>query len=133
MTGYVYGATRTATDLRKAGRLIHDLRRDLAQATTERDAAQAQLRRTAAQRDLLERLRSVDELKTVFLATASHELRTPLNAIIGYSEMLQEEFADAGGEEALAEDIRKIENNARHLLGLINEVLDMGCTLNTSL
>lgn len=55
MTGYVYGATRTATDLRKAGRLIHDLRRDLAQATTERDAAQAQLRRTAAQRDLLER------------------------------------------------------------------------------
>ena len=55
MTGYVYGATRTATDLRKAGRLIHDLRRDLAQATTERDAAQVELRRTAAQRDLLER------------------------------------------------------------------------------
>ena len=55
MTGYVYGATRTATDLRKAGRLIHDLRRDLAQVTTERDAAQVELRRTAAQRDLLER------------------------------------------------------------------------------
>ncbi|MCT1939184.1 hypothetical protein M3C53_02105 [Micrococcus luteus] len=55
MTGYVYGASRTTTDLRKAGRLIHDLRRDLAQATTERDAAQVELRRTAAQRDLLER------------------------------------------------------------------------------
>lgn len=55
MTGYVHGATRTAADLRKAGKLIHQLRRDLAQATTERDAAQAQLRRTAAQRDLLER------------------------------------------------------------------------------
>ena len=55
MTGYVYGATRTTTDLRKAGRLIHDLRRDLAQATSERDAAQVELRRTAAQRDLLER------------------------------------------------------------------------------
>ena len=55
MTGYVYGATRTATDLRKAGRLIHDLRREIAQVTNERDAAQAQLRRTAAQRDLLER------------------------------------------------------------------------------
>ena len=55
MTGYVHGATRTTTDLRKAGRLIHQLRRDLAQATAERDAAQAQLRRTAAQRDLLER------------------------------------------------------------------------------
>ena len=55
MTGYVYGASRTTTDLHKAGRLIHQLRRDLAQATTERDTAQAQLRRTAAQRDLLER------------------------------------------------------------------------------
>ena len=55
MSTYTYGASRTTTDLRKAGKLIHDLRRDLAQATTERDAAQAQLRRTAAQRDLLER------------------------------------------------------------------------------
>lgn len=55
MTGYVYGASRTTTDLRKAGRLIHDLRREIAQATSERDAAQVELRRTAAQRDLLER------------------------------------------------------------------------------
>lgn len=55
MSTYTYGASRTAADLRKAGKLIHDLRRDLAQATTERDAAQTQLRRTAAQRDLLER------------------------------------------------------------------------------
>ena len=55
MTGYVHGATRTTTDLRKAGRLIHDLRREIAQVTTERDAAQVELRRTAAQRDLLER------------------------------------------------------------------------------
>ena len=55
MTGYVYGASRTTTDLRKAGRLIHDLRREIAQVTTERDAAQVELRRTAAQRDLLER------------------------------------------------------------------------------
>lgn len=51
MSTYTYGAARTAADLRKAGRLIHDLRREIAQATTERDAAQAQLRRTAAHRD----------------------------------------------------------------------------------
>ena len=55
MSTYTYGASRTAADLRKAGRLIHDLRREIAQVTNERDAAQAQLRRTAAQRDLLER------------------------------------------------------------------------------
>ena len=55
MSTYTYGASRTTTDLRKAAALIHQLRRDLAQVTTERDAAQAQLRRTAAQRDLLER------------------------------------------------------------------------------
>ena len=55
MSTYTYGASRTAADLRKAARLIHDLRRDLAQVTTERDDAQAELRRTAAQRDLLER------------------------------------------------------------------------------
>ena len=55
MSTYTYGASRTTTDLRKAVALIHDLRRDLAQVTTERDAAQVELRRTAAQRDLLER------------------------------------------------------------------------------
>ena len=55
MSTYTYGASRTTTDLRKAGRLIHDLRREIAQVTTERDAAQVELRRTAAQRDLLER------------------------------------------------------------------------------
>ena len=55
MSTYTYGASRTTADLRKAGRLIHDLRRHLAQATTERDTAQVELRRTAAQRDLLER------------------------------------------------------------------------------
>ena len=71
MTGYVYGAARTTTDLRKAGRLIHDLRRDLAQATTERDAAQVELRRTAAQRDLLER--HIEEMRQA--RTASHSLQ----------------------------------------------------------
>ena len=55
MSTYTYGASRTAADLRKAGKLIHDLRRDLAQATTERDAAQVELRRTAAQLHLLDR------------------------------------------------------------------------------
>ena len=86
---------------------------------TERKRAERDL---AAARDAAE---EANLAKSTFIANMSHELRTPLSAIIGYSEMLQEEFADAGGEEALAEDIRKIENNARHLLGLINDVLDL--------
>lgn len=63
--------------------------------------------------------------KSNFIANMSHELRTPLSAIIGYSEMLLEEI-DEGAEAAeLAGDMRKIEGNARHLLGLINDVLDL--------
>ena len=79
-------------------------------------------RELAAARDAAE---EANLAKSTFIANMSHELRTPLSAIIGYAEMLQEEFSDAGGEEALAEDIRKIETNARHLLGLINDVLDL--------
>ncbi|MCJ2021879.1 response regulator [Methylobacterium sp. E-065] len=62
--------------------------------------------------------------KSEFLANMSHELRTPLSAVIGYSEMLQEEMEDLGHENLLP-DMRKIEANARHLLGLINDVLDL--------
>ena len=62
--------------------------------------------------------------KSEFLANMSHELRTPLSAVIGYSEMLQEEMEDQGQADLLP-DMRKIEANARHLLGLINDVLDL--------
>src|SRR5262245_11960355 len=54
----------------------------------------------------------------------SHELRTPLNAIIGYSEMLQEEAAD-GGQESVVADLGKINAAGKHLLELINAVLDL--------
>ncbi len=62
--------------------------------------------------------------KSLFLANMSHELRTPLNAIIGYSELLVEEAQDAG-EEAAIPDLKKIHGAGKHLLGLINEVLDL--------
>jgi CheY-like chemotaxis protein/two-component sensor histidine kinase len=54
----------------------------------------------------------------------SHELRTPLNAIIGYSEMLEEEVADLGHSE-LAPDLQKIRSAGKHLLALINDILDL--------
>ena len=54
----------------------------------------------------------------------SHELRTPLNAIIGYSEILQEEAEDLDTKEFLP-DLNKIQSSAKHLLGLIGDILDL--------
>ena len=62
--------------------------------------------------------------KSSFLANMSHELRTPMNAIIGYSEMLMEEAEDTG-QEGLVPDLKKIHSAGKHLLGLINDVLDL--------
>ena len=62
--------------------------------------------------------------KSRFLANMSHELRTPLSAVIGYAEMLEEE-ADELGQDTLLKDLGKIKSNAQHLLGLINNVLDL--------
>jgi signal transduction histidine kinase/DNA-binding response OmpR family regulator len=62
--------------------------------------------------------------KSTFLANMSHELRTPLNAIIGYSEMLEEEAQERGMGE-LAPDLGKIHAAGKHLLALINDVLDL--------
>ena len=62
--------------------------------------------------------------KSEFLANMSHELRTPLNAIIGYSEMLEEDAADFGQDDFIPE-LQKIQGAGKHLLGLINDVLDL--------
>ncbi|MCI0801416.1 MAG: response regulator, partial [Chloroflexi bacterium] len=62
--------------------------------------------------------------KSQFLANMSHELRTPLNAIIGYSEMLQEEAQDLGNSE-FEDDLERINGAGKHLLSLINDVLDI--------
>jgi signal transduction histidine kinase len=62
--------------------------------------------------------------KSQFLANMSHELRTPLNAIIGYSEMLQEEAEDLD-QETLIPDLQRVNAAGKHLLGLINDILDL--------
>jgi len=63
--------------------------------------------------------------KSQFLANMSHELRTPLNAVIGYSELLEEELAQFNIPPAALDDLAKIRASGRHLLGLINDVLDL--------
>ncbi|GGD94039.1 hypothetical protein GCM10011390_10960 [Aureimonas endophytica] len=75
----------------------------------------------AAARDAAE---NANRAKSQFLANMSHELRTPLSAVIGYTEMLEEEVEELG-EASLLGDLRKIKGNARHLLSLINDVLDL--------
>ncbi len=67
---------------------------------------------------------SANLAKSQFLANMSHELRTPLNAIIGYAEMLQEDAEDNGDTTAV-QDLNRILTAAKHLLSLINEILDL--------
>src|SRR5574342_284469 len=67
---------------------------------------------------------AANSAKSQFLASMSHELRTPLNAIIGYSEMLQEDAAEHG-DGAAVPDLQKIHAAGKHLLALINDVLDL--------
>jgi signal transduction histidine kinase/DNA-binding response OmpR family regulator len=69
-------------------------------------------------------LEVASQLKSQFLANMSHELRTPLNAIIGYSDMLLED-AKGSGREADAADLRKIQDAGKHLLALIDDILDL--------
>ncbi|MEM9775332.1 MAG: ATP-binding protein [Chloroflexota bacterium] len=71
------------------------------------------------------RAEDANQTKSKFLANMSHELRTPLNAIIGYSEMIVDEAEDALLDVELISDANKIGQAGKHLLGLINTLLDI--------
>ena len=75
-------------------------------------------------RQAKEAAESASRVKSSFLANMSHELRTPLNAIIGYSEILQEDATDRGDKASMG-DLEKIQAAGKHLLGLINDILDL--------
>ena len=74
--------------------------------------------------DAKETAESANRAKSAFIANMSHELRTPLTAVLGYCDLIEEDVRDLGHETILA-DLQKINVNARHLLGLINDVLDL--------
>jgi signal transduction histidine kinase/DNA-binding response OmpR family regulator len=109
----------------KTQRLNDDLKR-------ERDLLEVRVRERTAElqhtnRDLelaRDAALEANRAKSAFLAQMSHELRTPLNAIIGYGELLEEEVADTPASQ-FAPDLKKIIESGRHLLGLINDILDL--------
>jgi signal transduction histidine kinase/CheY-like chemotaxis protein len=107
-----------------------ELHREVQQRRNDLDRANEQLRRNEGELNVAkEQAHAANRAKSAFLANMSHELRTPMNAVIGYGEMLIEEMeeneaADLDREE-LIEDSRKILAAGRHLLALINDILDL--------
>src|SRR6266498_2023252 len=73
---------------------------------------------------LIQDLREVDQLKSQFLANMSHELRTPLNSIIGFSRVILKGI-DGAVTDLQQQDLTAIYNSGQHLLGLINDILDL--------
>ncbi len=112
---------------REFGRLKESVTR-LEEVTISRDELEKEVERRkdaeVALLDLRDEALEANRAKSTFLANMSHELRTPLNAIIGYSEMLHDD-AKTDGLDAYSEDLDKIHAAGRHLLTLINEILDL--------
>jgi signal transduction histidine kinase len=102
----------------EAGRLNEDLERRVKERTVEL----ADLNRQLEERN--REVEHANKMKSEFLARMSHELRTPLNAIIGFSDLLAEESAGSLSDKQ-KRFISHVRAGARHLLQLINEVLDV--------
>lgn len=92
--------------------------------TEEKEAARRIIQMNQSLAEAMDQATSANQAKSQFLANMSHELRTPLNAIIGYAEMVGEEL-DEKGESQLVDDMGRIKSSGKHLLDLINDILDL--------
>ncbi len=97
-----------------------------AAALAERQAVLEAQRRLATElSESVDALTRANQAKSTFLANMSHELRTPLNAIIGFSDLMRMEEPDGDRRRVPAEWVEHIHTSGRHLLGLINDILDL--------
>ena len=93
----------------------------MTQKSTVENAVQ---RQTVELKNALEKAENASRIKSNFLASMSHELRTPLNSIIGFSVRTQKKLEGSGNHRVL-DSLGLIEKNGRHLLTLINDILDL--------
>ncbi|MFN7710691.1 MAG: sensor histidine kinase [Holosporales bacterium] len=115
-------ATREFSELAVAfNKMTSDLSLHTEKLEERSKALEVTVEALEAAKDLAE---SANQTKSQFLATISHELRTPLNAIIGYGEMLAEDL-DTMSRDEVVSDLNKITTSGKHLLSLINDVLDV--------
>ncbi|MGQ0532047.1 MAG: sensor histidine kinase [Caulobacteraceae bacterium] len=118
------GAGAVSEKLRYADFAPTDGAVDLLLAMEARDASVEDARRLAERLAEARGAEAANKAKSQFLASMSHELRTPLNAIIGYTEMAIEDVSPLDMSQTVA-DLDRVLSTSKHLLSLINEVLDL--------
>ncbi|MEO4044811.1 ATP-binding protein [Hoeflea sp. CAU 1731] len=130
------GSVSVGTDITQLKRhqdRLKESERRLMATIGDLSASQARLKEKAGELSELnakflaekDRAEAANKAKSEFLANMSHELRTPLNAIIGFSEILQNRMFGPLGSEKYSEYADDIHSSGKHLLGVINDILDM--------